>query len=173
MGWLYLSSESHHFLEAPLSKPPPFVHVCAQSLQSCLTLCDPLTVACQAPLSMEFSRKECWSVLACPPLGDCPYPGIKPTSPTLAGRFLPLSHLGNPFPFLGTSNGSLSFLPSGLPVVTASLRVLDQARLIPMDSCTAFACAPVPWSSRKLFSPLHLLTGCLLEAESNYHRSHI
>ena len=44
------------------------------------------TVACQAPLSMKFSRKEYWSGLACPPLGDCPYPGIKATSPTLAGR---------------------------------------------------------------------------------------
>ena len=41
--------------------------LCAKSLQSCLTLCDPMTVACQAPLSMEFSRQEYWSELPCPP----------------------------------------------------------------------------------------------------------
>ena len=48
------------------------------------------TVARQAPLSMEFSRQECWSGLPCPPLGDLPDPGIEPTSlmsPTLADEF--------------------------------------------------------------------------------------
>ena len=35
------------------------VCVCACSdVHSCLTLCDPWTVACQAPLSMEPSRQE-------------------------------------------------------------------------------------------------------------------
>ena len=29
--------------------------------QSCLTVCDPMTVAYQAPLSMGFSRQEYWS----------------------------------------------------------------------------------------------------------------
>ena len=29
--------------------------------QSCLALCNPWTVACQAPLSMEFFRPEYWS----------------------------------------------------------------------------------------------------------------
>ena len=43
------------------------LHVCAQSLQLCPTLCDP--VACQAPLSMGFSRHEYWSGLLCPPPG--------------------------------------------------------------------------------------------------------
>ena len=40
------------------------------------------TVACQAPLSMEFSRQEYWSGLPCPPTGDLPNPGIKSTSLT-------------------------------------------------------------------------------------------
>ena len=35
---------------------------CAKSLQSCLTA-TLWTVACQAPLPMEFSRQECWSGL--------------------------------------------------------------------------------------------------------------
>ena len=41
------------------------------------------TVACQAPLSMEFSRKEHWSGLPFPPTGDLPDPGIEPVSPAL------------------------------------------------------------------------------------------
>ena len=41
----------------------------------------PWTVACQAPLSMGFLRKEYWSGLPFPPPGDVPDPGIKPTSP--------------------------------------------------------------------------------------------
>ena len=47
------------------------------------------TVACQAPLSMEFSRQEHWSVLPCLPPGNLPNPGIKPVSlmsPALAGK---------------------------------------------------------------------------------------
>ena len=55
--------------------------VCAKSLQSCLTLSDPMDcIACQAPLSMGFSRQEYWSELPCPPTGDLPNSGIKPVS---------------------------------------------------------------------------------------------
>ena len=32
--------------------------MCAKLLQSCLTLCDPMDVACQAPLSMDSLRKN-------------------------------------------------------------------------------------------------------------------
>ena len=45
------------------------------------------TIACQAPLSMGFSRQEYWSGLPCPPPGHLPDPEIKPTSPALAGEF--------------------------------------------------------------------------------------
>ena len=51
--------------------------------QSCLTLCDPMTVAYQAPLFMGFSRQEYWSGLPFPSLGDLPNPGIEPGSPSL------------------------------------------------------------------------------------------
>ena len=34
--------------------------------------------------------------LGCPGMWDFPKPGIKPMSPALAGRFLPLSHQGSP-----------------------------------------------------------------------------
>ena len=54
----------------------------------------PWTVACQAPLSMEFSRQEYWSVLPCTPSGDLPNPKIQPASfmsPALAGEFFTTS----------------------------------------------------------------------------------
>ena len=59
--------------------------------QLCLTLGDPmdLTVACQAPLSMELSRKEYWSGLPFPSPGDLPNPGIKPGSPAMQVDSLP------------------------------------------------------------------------------------
>ena len=46
----------------------------------------PWTVACQAPLSMGFSRQDYWSELPRPPLGDLPNPGIKFTSLALQAR---------------------------------------------------------------------------------------
>jgi len=47
----------------------------------------PWTVAYQAPLSMGFSRQECWSRLLFPSPGDIPDPGIKPGSPALQADF--------------------------------------------------------------------------------------
>ena len=50
----------------------------------------PLTVAYQAPPSMEFSRQEYWSGLPFPSPGDLPDPGIEPRSPALqADTLLP------------------------------------------------------------------------------------
>ena len=60
---------------------------------SCSVMSDsaiPWTVACQAPLSMKFSRQEYWSGLPCPLPGNLPNPGIEPPSlisPALAGGF--------------------------------------------------------------------------------------
>ena len=45
------------------------------------------TVARQVPLSMGFLRQEYASGLLFPFPGDLPNPGIKPTSPVVAGRF--------------------------------------------------------------------------------------
>ena len=62
---------------------------------SCVQLFATLwTIACQAPLSMGFSRQVYWSGLPCPPPGDLPNPGIKLVSlksPALAGRFFTAS----------------------------------------------------------------------------------
>ena len=56
----------------------------------------PWTVACQAPLSMGFSRQEYWSRLPFPSPGDLLDPGIEPWSPALQADSLPLSHLESP-----------------------------------------------------------------------------
>ena len=79
---------------------PSGLVACCVHAQSCPALCDPMDcVACQAPLSMEFSKQEYWSGLPFPIPGDLPDPGIEPMSPmfpSLAGRFfLSLHHLGN------------------------------------------------------------------------------
>ena len=50
----------------------------------------PWTVARQAPLCMGFSRQGDWSGLSCPPPGDLPHPGIKPSSPALQAESLKL-----------------------------------------------------------------------------------
>ena len=47
------------------------------------------TVACQTPLTIGFSRQECWSGLPFPSPGDLSDPGIKPESPSLQADSLP------------------------------------------------------------------------------------
>jgi len=54
------------------------------------------TIALQASPSMGYSRQEYWSVLPCSPPRDLPYPGMKPKSPVLAGRFFTSKPPGKP-----------------------------------------------------------------------------
>ena len=66
-----------------------------RAVLSCVQLfATPWTVACQAPLSIEFSRKECWSWLSFSPLGYLPDSGIEPASPALAGKFFTTASAG-------------------------------------------------------------------------------
>ena len=62
----------------------------------CLTLVTPWTAACQAPLSMGFSRQEYWSGLSFPSPGDLPDPGIEPGSPALQADSLLTEPHGSP-----------------------------------------------------------------------------
>ena len=48
----------------------------------------PWTVACQASLSMEFSRQEHWNGLPFSSPGDCPDPRMELLSPVLTGGVL-------------------------------------------------------------------------------------
>ena len=82
LAFLFFSNSGNDYL----------VHT--KSLQSCPTLCNPWTVACQTPLSMGFSRQEYWSGLPYPPPEDLPDLRIEPVSlmsPALAGRFFSTS----------------------------------------------------------------------------------
>ena len=62
-------------------------------VQLCATL---WTTACQAPLSMGFSRQEYCSGLPFTSPGDLPAPGIEPMSPALQTDYLPSELLGKP-----------------------------------------------------------------------------
>ena len=65
---------------------------------SCVLLfAAPWAAAHEAPLSLGFSRQECWSELPFPSPGDLPDPGIElrsPVYPALAGGFLTTEPLG-------------------------------------------------------------------------------
>ena len=56
----------------------------------------PLTVAQQAPLSMEISRQEYWSRLPFPSPSGLPIPGTKPVCPALQADSLPVEPPGKP-----------------------------------------------------------------------------
>ena len=52
----------------------------AQSLSHVMVFATLWPVALQTPLSMGFSRQNCWSGLPCPPPWDRPNPGIETAS---------------------------------------------------------------------------------------------
>ena len=56
----------------------------------------PWTVACQAPLSIEFPKQGYWSGLPLPSSGDLPDPGIEHTSSAEAGGFFTPEPRGKP-----------------------------------------------------------------------------
>ena len=78
-------------------------------VDTCSVVCDFFvtlwTVACQAPLSKEFSRQEYWSGLPFPSPRDLLDPRIQPGSPTLQADFLLSEPQGNPLPAPKSSNG--------------------------------------------------------------------
>ena len=69
-------------------------------VQSCPTLATLRTIACQAPLSMVFSRQEYWTGLPFPSPEDLPDPGIAPGSPALQADSLLTELPGEPFVYL-------------------------------------------------------------------------
>ena len=81
------------------------------SLFSCVRLCVTLrTAACQAPLSVGFSRQEYWSGLPFPPTsGYLPNPGIEPRCLAFQTDSLLLSHQGSPYIYTYTHPFFLKF----------------------------------------------------------------
>jgi len=60
------------------------------------SLVTPWAIACQAPLSMGFPRQEYWCGLPFASPEDLPNPGVKSTSPALAGGFFTTEPAGKP-----------------------------------------------------------------------------
>ena len=83
--------------------------------QSCPTLCDPWTVAHQAPPSMGFSRQEYWNGLPFHSPGDLPDQGIEPSSLTLQADALTSAPPGKPL------NKRIQFLRKS-PIETQNFR---------------------------------------------------
>ena len=89
-----------------------------QALYACVLSCfsrfrlfaTPRALAHQAPLSMEFSRQERWSVLPFLSPGDLSDPGTEALSPAWQAVSFPLSHLGSSFRSLMSPQRSFVFL---------------------------------------------------------------
>ena len=89
-------TEISKFLRRNLEKSVRFNDMLTGSVVS-VSLLTPWTVACQARLSMGFSRQEYWRGLSFPSPGDLPYPGIKPRSPALQADALTSEPPRKPF----------------------------------------------------------------------------
>ena len=108
-------------------------NVCVQSLIHVWLFATPWTVACQAPLSMNFPRHEYWIGLPFPTLpsweGDLPSSRINLVSLAsllLAGRFSPLCHLAFNW---------IIFYPKVIPLFREE-KVCFQIRKISFFGCT-------------------------------------
>jgi len=70
----------------------------AQSLQLCLTLCNPMNYRPpETPLSIWLSLEEYWSGLPIPPPGDLPDPGIEAMSLHCKRILYQWTHPGGPY----------------------------------------------------------------------------
>ena len=111
---------------------------------------------------MEFSSQEYWSGLPCPPPGDLPEPGIKPTSlmsPALASRLFTTSTTWEvPFSailqhkikrikkkFLSSSEYQLSLWPNSDPLSHIWEKKIPFKYLVCSDLSAQidFACVPI------------------------------
>ena len=73
--FFFCSKQEHNCLKVKVLVPYSLIRV--------LLSVTPWIVACQVPLSMEFSRQEYWSEMPFPSPGYLPNPRIEPGSPTL------------------------------------------------------------------------------------------
>ena len=102
-GWLHLVRNMTILGACWRQRSHQIGSACMPSRFSCFQLFEsPWTVACQAPLSMGFFRKEYWSGFPFPPPRDLPNPGIEPASlmsPALQVDSLPLEPPGKSFSY--------------------------------------------------------------------------
>ena len=90
------------------------------------------TAACQAPLTMEFSRQQYWKGLPCPPSGDLPNPGPEPMS------------------FMHWQVGSLPLAPPGKPrrkCIQEAKMVIVKIQINYVSPSNKFTCSFLSWAS--------------------------
>ena len=123
--------------------------------KSCSTLATPLTIACEAPLSMRFPRQEYWSELPSP--GDLPDPGIEPGSPALQANSLLTELPGKPIWCSAVYEVTASFTLTRGPCCCEVLRMLHP-RHMALNTSSFTASCPVlvsGWASpRKAVDPV-------------------
>ena len=111
-------TQSHCFISFYLLN-----HICVlcQSLSRVWLFVTPWTGAHQAPLSMEFSRREYWNGLPCPSPGDLPNSRIELKSPSLQADSLPPKPPGKPCIISRKSHLKVQFwLPLVFPQIVRS-----------------------------------------------------
>ena len=81
LHWQADSLPLSHLGETKFAEPHKGME--SEVAQLCQILCDPWTVACQAPPSMRFFRQENWSTLPFHSPADLPNPGLESESPAL------------------------------------------------------------------------------------------
>ena len=109
---MLLLSRLNHLSELTISIPFASLHGRSfllymwsevKSLSHVRLFATPWTVAYHAPLSMGFSRQECWSGLPFPSPGYLPDPGNEPGSPALEADALTSEPSGKPLTLWGTA----------------------------------------------------------------------
>ena len=114
-------------------------------------------VACQAPLSMGFFRREYWSGLPCPPPGDLPDPRVEPespVSPVTAGGFFTCRAIRGALLMLLFSLGTTSRLFFYLlSLLQFRVEFLLLGTLFSEFKQMRIVMWPLPWSRPRAVSP--------------------
>ena len=143
----------------------------------------PWTVAYQAPPSMGFSRRECWSGLPFPSPGDLPDSGVEPGSPTLQADTLPSEPPGKPQPYttgvhftiwyciiLGWPNHSFGFSHKLLPNTLLACLVLNHVWLFATPWTVAGQPPPFLIRTSWMISSADIQMNCIISPTFSHTR---